>query len=141
MIFFQNKWTRNHPRWYLFAIAGVALFILFYHYSGIGHRILILKCPFHSLTGWHCPGCGSQRAIIAGIEGNFVKAMGYNPLLLFGLLIAAYHQSIVIFNFYTKKNTYNLIYHPKFPIVVAAIVLLFWVLRNLPYEAFSWMAP
>ena len=27
------------------------------------------RCPFLSITGWRCPGCGSQRAIHAILHG------------------------------------------------------------------------
>lgn len=51
------------------------------------------KCPVHTLTGWDCPGCGSQRAIHALLRGDFAAAFGHNAFLLllspYLLLLAA----------------------------------------------------
>jgi len=43
------------------------------------------SCPFHSLTGWDCPGCGSQRATHHLINGRVVQAFGYNPLMVLSI--------------------------------------------------------
>ena len=40
------------------------------------------RCTFLSLTGYKCPGCGSQRAIHALLHGDVVSAFRYNALLL-----------------------------------------------------------
>ena len=40
-------------------------------------------CPFHALTGWLCPGCGSTRALSAFLHGEMLRAFALNPLLVF----------------------------------------------------------
>jgi len=40
------------------------------------------KCAFHVLTGWSCPGCGSQRAIHALLNGDLHAAWGYNAMMV-----------------------------------------------------------
>jgi hypothetical protein len=40
------------------------------------------KCPIHAVTGLLCPGCGTQRAIIALSRGDFETALHLNALLL-----------------------------------------------------------
>lgn len=42
------------------------------------------SCPFHLLTGLHCPGCGSLRAIHAMLHGDFAAALRFNPLTTLG---------------------------------------------------------
>ena len=39
-------------------------------------------CPFLTITGYFCPGCGSLRAIHALTQGDIVTAWERNPLLL-----------------------------------------------------------
>jgi Protein of unknown function (DUF2752) len=39
-------------------------------------------CPFHALTGWWCPGCGSLRALHAVAHGDLATAVARNVLLL-----------------------------------------------------------
>ena len=38
------------------------------------------SCPFHALTGWLCPLCGSLRAIHALLTGAPLAALAFNPL-------------------------------------------------------------
>ena len=44
-------------------------------------------CPFHSLTGWTCPGCGMTRAFLHLGQGELQMAFADNPLspLLFAI--------------------------------------------------------
>ena len=41
-----------------------------------------LPCPFFSLTGLSCPGCGVTRMIVALVEGDLPRAFASNPFLL-----------------------------------------------------------
>ena len=40
------------------------------------------KCPVHVLTGFDCPGCGSQRAFHALLNGDFEGMVRANALLV-----------------------------------------------------------
>ena len=42
------------------------------------------SCPFHALTGWLCPLCGSLRAIHALLTGSPLAALAFNPLVTAG---------------------------------------------------------
>ncbi len=51
------------------------------------------SCPFLSVTGWMCPGCGSTRLIHNVLHGRIVTAFQLNPvsfafLPLFGWMLA-----------------------------------------------------
>ena len=37
-------------------------------------------CPWHALTGWDCPGCGTLRALHQLTHGNLAAAWRLNPL-------------------------------------------------------------
>lgn len=43
------------------------------------------SCPFHALTGWLCPLCGSLRAVHALLRGAPLRAVAFNPLTIGGL--------------------------------------------------------
>lgn len=47
-----------------------------------------LPCPFNRLTGWLCPGCGSQRALHDLLHGRFGEAWSHNALLIIALVAA-----------------------------------------------------
>ena len=40
------------------------------------------SCPFHALTGWLCPLCGSLRALHALLTGAPLAALAFNPLTI-----------------------------------------------------------
>lgn len=43
------------------------------------------RCLFKTLTGWECPGCGSQRALHALLHGQLSQAIDFNPFLCIAL--------------------------------------------------------
>jgi hypothetical protein len=42
------------------------------------------SCPFHAITGWLCPFCGSLRAVHALLRGAPLAALAFNPLVVVG---------------------------------------------------------
>lgn len=99
------------------------------------------KCPLYVTTGIYCPGCGSQRATHYLLNLNFIGVVKQNVLYILGLCVIVYHFLIIAINAVLKKRIYNYIYHPKTPLIILIIVLLFWVLRNLPFAPFHLLAP
>ena len=67
--------------------------LLFYAFNPIEQSFFI-PCPFHYLTGLHCPGCGSQRALHQLVHFNMYEAFRYNPLLVLSLPILIYSVGI-----------------------------------------------
>lgn len=99
------------------------------------------KCPFHTLTGFHCPGCGSQRAFHEMLHGNIWTGLQHNFLILFAFLIISYKFYLSYINRSTSKKTNNLLHHNATPWLILALVLGFWILRNIPLEPFLILAP
>ncbi len=99
------------------------------------------KCPLYLTTGIYCPGCGSQRATHHLLNFNFVGVLQQNILYIIGLLILGYHLIIISLNSIFEKNIYNYLYHPKTPIFLLIIIVIFWILRNIPYYPFNILAP
>lgn len=127
-------------KYYAILILGVALLILYYAINPSTVNFLP-KCPLYLTTGFYCPGCGSQRATHHLLNFNFLGVAQQNVLYILGLLFIAYHFFIIAFNFVFKKNIYNYTYHPKTPIIILIIVIIFWVLRNITIYPFSLLAP
>lgn len=99
------------------------------------------RCVFHQATGFHCPGCGSQRAIHHLLHGNFGAAFGNNLMLMVFLPLLIWHASIWVNNQRSavhKKLVFNGLISAKW---VLFFVLAFWVLRNIPAMPFVWLAP
>lgn len=49
-----------------------------------GLASLLPPCPVHTFLGIPCPSCGTTRAIIALVEGRWLDALLYNPLIIGG---------------------------------------------------------
>jgi len=84
---------------------------------------LRLFCPFHAVTGFWCPGCGGTRAAEALLNLDFQTAFRMNSLLMISPLLAG-------LGIYLDKKKSNLVI--PYLVLVAILVLLFTVLRNIP---------
>ena len=116
------------------------LAVLFFVLNPNEHEIFP-RCVFHSVTGYYCPGCGSQRAIHSLLHLNFAGVAGNNFLFLPAVLLLIYHYS---FSFLNKKFTGklpNIFYIKSTPWIILGVIILFWVLRNLPVYPFDILAP
>ena len=98
-------------------------------------------CPFLGLTGFHCPGCGTLRALHQLLHGNIIAALGYNPLTVLSLPFIAYSfadGAIRVFRIATPPRIF--IPHQFIWALFVAIVA-FWLLRNVPIEPLTVLAP
>ncbi len=131
--------TGKTTLWIYFGVAAalVAVYFIF----DPTENYLFPSCPFHSLTGLYCPGCGSQRAFHNLLHLDIQKAFGYNALFVPMGMIVGYHWIISLYNKVTSKEIRNIIYESYFPLVILGIVIIFWILRNLPFEPFNYLAP
>lgn len=116
--------------------AGTILLLYFFVEPKNGN---LPKCFFHQLTGVFCPGCGVQRSFHALLHGRMVPAMNYN--LLFVLLLPLLIYFVLAFAWGKKYETSSFIYKPIFSYSILIVVLSFWLLRNIPFMPFSWLAP
>lgn len=101
-----------------------------------------LKCQFHTLTGLHCPGCGTTRALHAALNGRFLQALVYNALAPFLIPYLGWELGRSLWAWVREK--------PVAPtgrrVTVALWVLLvlmvvYAVLRNVPVYPLSLLAP
>lgn len=66
---------------YLLIILGIG----FGYYLWLNFTHLGIPCPFRTITGWLCPGCGITHMLIALIQLDFHTAYLENPFLLLTL--------------------------------------------------------
>lgn len=114
--------------------------VIFYVLDPTKHSIFP-NCMFHSLTGAYCPGCGSQRALHSLLHFDLAGVVSYNFLFLPAALFVLYHYTHPVLNRFFGWKLPNLFYMKKTPWIVLVIVILFWVMRNLPWHPFSVLAP
>jgi hypothetical protein len=131
-------------RWWLYwGVAGVTLAVAFvyYHFNPADVHFFP-PCLFRKLTGYHCPGCGAQRAIHQLLHGNLREAFRYNALLVLLLPYVSLGFVLDVRNQFRGGGTLPAAYRKAEVIyAVLAAIILFWILRNVPIEPFSWLAP
>ena len=126
--------TLKH-RFYLFyagflAIAAAWAIAQYFHWL----PNVFSLCLFKSITGLACPGCGTTRAGLALLDGNFSAALGTNPLgiitivlLTLSTLLFAYdvftHEKILLT---TAQKTERALKNPRVFISVIALILMNW---------------
>jgi hypothetical protein len=118
---------------FLFIITGLLVFGAVYYVLDPASSSLFPRCGFLSLTGYKCPGCGSQRAIHALLNGDIAQAFRYNAMLFISvpwLVLCFYAESQRKRNprLYARLNSSLLIW------LFLAMILLWWLLRNI----FNW---
>lgn len=114
-------------------LSAVALFLLYILFKlDPAKTSLFPRCPFLMITGYECPGCGSQRAIHQLLHLNIVSALKYNAFVvmaipyLFLALYMEYFGGKVRF-----PKVYGVLYGKDVAIAVLVFIVLFWIVRNL----------
>lgn len=98
-------------------------------------------CPFFGLTGYHCAGCGTLRALHQLVYGNVAAALGYNPLTILSLPFIAYSYvvgAVRAFHIAAPPRTFL---PPQWIWLLLVGVVAFWVLRNVQIERLTVLAP
>ncbi len=98
-------------------------------------------CLLHSMTGLHCPGCGATRAAHSLLHGQFAQALAYNALFVLLLPLILY----TVWRLWYSCLTNRPLPPDQTPMwltyILCGVVLLFGLLRNLPFEPFVSLAP
>ena len=122
-------------------LAGISgLAVLFFILDPDENKIFP-RCIFYLLTGYYCPGCGSQRAIHSLLHGDLYGVVKNNFLFIPAVLIIFYHYIQKILNLKFNCKLPNILYHKNTPWIILGIIFIFWVLRNLTVYPFSLLAP
>jgi len=117
-------------------------FFFIYKYNNPSNNSLFVPCPIEYTTGYHCPGCGSQRAIHQLLNFNIMGALRLNSFMVLSLPIIIYGLGITIWNFiFETRYRFNLFYSKVFIYGYFGLAVIYWVLRNLPYYPFNLLAP
>jgi hypothetical protein len=90
-------------------------------------------CTLREMTGLQCPGCGGLRAMHQLSHGHLAAAWRLNPfvvaLLPAGLWLGLREMARVL----TGRQWPGLVTRPVFGWLLAGALVLFGILRNLPF--------
>ncbi|MEV0596515.1 DUF2752 domain-containing protein [Nonomuraea cavernae] len=93
-------------------------------------------CPFLWGTGLYCPGCGTLRTIHALAHLDPVAAMGLNPLAMVMIPFLLFWWGRWLVRGWQGRPRRTTLAHPAWLWVFLGVVLVYWVVRNLPFGAF-----
>jgi hypothetical protein len=113
----------------LAVFAGAAGYVALVDPNDAGHYP---TCPFYAVTGYYCPGCGSLRMIHALTHGHVAEAFGRNALAFVTLPILGYLWARWTVAARRGRPLQAKILQPWAIIAFAVVIVVFWVLRNLP---------
>lgn len=99
------------------------------------------ESPFRTLTGLYCPGCGTLRGLHQLLHGHLITAFGLNPLMVISLpfLICSY----INYGFETFKGKawLEIFVPPQWIWFILQAIIAYWIVRNIPFSPFNWLAP
>ncbi len=110
-------------------VAAVAAVVAYYYrYNPV--ESYSPRCVVKYLTGYDCPGCGSQRALHALLNGDFSAAWHFNPYVFVSFPAAVYFIVVE-----AGRRRWPRLHRlsTSVPVIVAvfALTLGWWIGRNL----------
>lgn len=111
-------------------LAGIAVT---YKYLDPAVVPIFPRCPFRLLTGYLCPGCGSQRAIHHLLNLDLPGAWRMNPLLVIALPYLLLGLILKPLSHHSARGARLLdqLYGYRASVVALVVIVLFWIGRNI----------
>ncbi|MBC9724604.1 DUF2752 domain-containing protein [Streptomyces sp. TRM68367] len=123
------------PTGVLAAVAGAFAYVGTVDPNEPGHYP---ACPLLQLTGIYCPGCGGLRSAHAVMHGDFAAALQDNAPAVLGYAAFAVLWTVWVVHA-VRGRPLRIDPPPVLLWGVGALVLVFTVLRNLPFG--GWLHP
>lgn len=101
------------------------------------------QCVFKQVTGLYCAGCGATRAAHALVHLEVAAALRKNPLLVIGLpfLLLGVAMEGTAWLLGERYRGPRARLRGIWIWTLPAVIIGFWVLRNIPTWPFSMLAP
>ena len=131
----------NRALWVALLVFGLAAAAFHLKQSG-ADASLMPPCVLYNATGLHCVGCGMTRATHAALNGRFAEAFFHNPLGVILLPIAVLAIALEAIAWVRGRSGGPRIRPGRRGLwAMVAIILVYGVLRNIPYWPFTILAP
>lgn len=138
--------TGARSKWIKTLLALVVMMGLAFYLRGTdlgNHSRWLPRCGFYWLTGLYCPGCGDTRASYALLHGDVLEATRQNAFFVLALpfLLFWAGRSWIQWIFLDFLKPLPFRWKRGYSLGIVGALVAFWVLRNLPFLPYSWLAP
>lgn len=137
----------NDKKWeYWIFPAGLIVWSILVYWSPTTEsaaKSILPACPVRVYSGLFCPGCGATRSLHHLLHGDFAASLRFHPLLIAALIyvlvgwLSAHFKER--FTLATALN--DTFYRNRIIYGILAVLLIFTVARNLPFEYCEWLRP
>jgi hypothetical protein len=124
----------------LLLLVGGCLAFVFFRFNPVQHSFFPV-CIFYRMTGLYCPGCGAQRALHALLHGELLTALHFNPLFIVALPFLAFWAGRSFLHLTTGVSPTPIVIRPFWIILLASVVIVFGIVRNIPCTPFTYLSP
>ncbi len=122
------------------ALAAGALSVALFDPAAQGSRFPV--CAFHASTGLWCPGCGLTRGTHRLLRGDLGAALSHNlftPVVLVAIAALWWHWLRTAWGRPSGLGTLRMPVALRW--ALPAVIIVYGVLRNIPTEPFTALAP
>lgn len=95
-------------------------------------KSFLAPCGFYAATGLYCPGCGMTRALHSVLNGNILKGIQFNAILVLALPVLMYFYVWWTMWAFTGRKMPTFTVSKKVAWALVAAAVIFAVGRNLP---------
>ena len=106
---------------FLFSLILVAALILLTYSLGI------VLCPLKRFTGVPCPTCGSTRAVLSALHGDFAKAFALQPLVMTLVIASGPIALAAKLSQKAKRLLISATHHPLTWFIAALALIANWI--------------
>jgi len=94
-------------------------------------------CPTKALFGIDCPGCGGMRMVYSLMHGNIGAAVHYNALSIVAVAMMVWAYGAWVLGLLQKRRVRSWQHISWLPKAALPVVLVWFVVRNLPWAPFQ----
>jgi|JI8StandDraft_1071087.scaffolds.fasta_scaffold32111_2 hypothetical protein len=131
--------SERQKAWLL--LVGVVLFAAFVFIYNSKTMHFLPRCPFYWATGFYCPGCGTTRGLHRLLHGDISGALHANILMIITVPYILYSIAGYLLLNIAGKKLPTVVLKPIIIQLLAAFVIVFWVVRNIQVYPFTLLVP